>query len=210
MKIYYAHINDFDENFFEKALEKIPSEKSGGISRFKNERAKKESILGWFIFEFGASENKIENKALAFSETGKPSLKNSPWHFNISHSDGLVCCAFSKSEVGLDIEKPKPFSTGVLNRVLCESEKAVLEKAENREEAFIRFWTLKEAYLKHSGDGISKGLLTLDFSKNFGAEEFVFDGLKFKTGKLNVFLYSVCSKDEETEFILFDRKYLTL
>lgn len=202
MKIYFSNIKDFDENFFEKALEFIPPEKKEDICRFKNERAKKESLLGWYLFSLGMKENECRNFELSFSEKGKPYLKNSAFHFNISHSDGVVCCAFSKSEVGIDIEKPKPFSLSVVNRVLCENEKKLLEKSENKEETFIRFWTLKESILKQSGEGITAGLKALDFSPFVNEKKFVYKGMNFITGEIDGLMLSACLEEKESEFVL--------
>ena len=202
MKIYFANIKDFDETFFENAFRFIPPEKKDAICRFKNERAKKESLLGWYLFSLGAKENGNENFELCFSEKGKPYIKNSAFHFNISHSDSVVCCVFAKSEVGIDIEKPKPFSASVANRVLCENEKKVLGQSQNKEETFIRFWTLKESILKQSGEGITAGLKTLDFSAFVNEKEFVYENLNFMTGEIEDLLLSVCLEEKESEFLL--------
>ena len=202
MKIYFANINDFDEAFFENALNFIPAEKKEDICRFKNERAKKESLLGWYLFSVGMKETGSQNGKLCFFEKGKPYLENSSSYFNISHSDGLVCCAFAKSAIGIDIEKPKPFSPLVVKRVLCENEIKVLEESPKKEETFIRFWTFKESILKQSGEGITAGLKKFDFSSFIDEREFVYKNLNFITGEIEGFLFSVCTLKKEPEIVL--------
>lgn len=77
--------------------------------------------------------------------------------FNLSNCKGLVACAISLSELGLDIE---PHDRGqqaleVATRVYTDHERkqlnALAPKA--REEAAIELWTLKEAVMKASGKG---------------------------------------------------------
>lgn len=193
MKIYYANINDFEDIFFENALKAIPKEKLESINRFKNERAKKESILGWYLFSLGAKEYSLERYDLIFAEKGKPHLKNSPVQFNISHSDGFVCCVFANGEIGIDVEQKKSASDGVVKRVLCENEKVLFENSEDKEETFIHFWTLKESALKQSGDGITAGFLSLDFSEFLNSDFFEVNGKFYYSAFIKDYRISACA-----------------
>lgn len=91
-----------------------------------------------------------------------------PLHFNVSHTDGLVACAVTLDrEVGLDVE-----STGrqrdlgsVANRFFSPEEARELSALPDRErrERFFDYWTLKEAYLKALGVGLSVSLAGFSF-----------------------------------------------
>jgi len=91
---------------------------------------------------------------------GKPYLPGI--HFNISHCEGLAVCAFAAGEVGVDVEKPAPFSPRLPGKVLTAEERGLLERwgtdERKRQELFFRLWTLKESLIKHSGEGLSRPL----------------------------------------------------
>ncbi|MGN1419769.1 MAG: 4'-phosphopantetheinyl transferase family protein, partial [Acutalibacteraceae bacterium] len=201
MKIYYSYIGDFDESFFENADVFLPKEKREKISEYKNLRAKKESILGWYLFSCGCREFHVQNRKLRFGENGKPGFENEPIFFNISHTDGFVCCAFSEFPVGIDAEKVHDFKFSVAERVLCQNELEVLKKSRNQPKTFIRLWTLKESFLKQNGKGIAAGLKALDFSDYIEKKAFRFETLAFRCDEIEDYLISICSFDDKVEFI---------
>jgi 4'-phosphopantetheinyl transferase len=83
--------------------------------------------------------------------------------FSLSHSRSLVACAVTLTDdIGLDVEdlaRP-PASPGLAERYFAPQEAALLAALppERRHDAFLRLWTLKEAYVKATGEGISAGL----------------------------------------------------
>lgn len=98
----------------------------------------------------------------------KPLWDDDSLHFNISHSSGLVICAFDSRPVGADTEKIRPFSPGMPARVLSPREKESFDSLslscpDMRSELFLRYWTLKESALKHSGSGLSEDLRSYEF-----------------------------------------------
>jgi 4'-phosphopantetheinyl transferase len=99
---------------------------------------------------------------------GKPYLTHHPdIHFNITHCNGLVACAFSDSPVGIDAEHIGYFPEVLIGRALAESEKVILLSCSHdeylRQECFWRLWTLKEAYVKRSGIGVDTDLKAFSF-----------------------------------------------
>lgn len=98
---------------------------------------------------------------------GKPYLAGFPdIHFNISHCDGLAVCAIYSRPVGIDVERVRPCQDGLLRRVLTEKERQQVLAADGEEEqerCFVRFWTLKESYLKAVGCGITVPLTDVEF-----------------------------------------------
>jgi len=89
-------------------------------------------------------------------------------HFNLSNSPGLVGCAVSRGAVGLDLE-PMTRAGQILRlaaRVLSSEERRALDAlpAEARADRALSLWTLKEAYLKARGLGISVPLGDISFS----------------------------------------------
>lgn len=88
-------------------------------------------------------------------EFGKPYLKNTNIHFNISHSGSMAMCALHDSPVGADIEMIKPYSDAVARRIMSDEEMQRFQSSADRQALFFKIWTLKEAYLKFTGTGIS-------------------------------------------------------
>lgn len=82
---------------------------------------------------------------------GKPYWEGSDLHFSLCHTRQAVFCAISDGVVGLDAEKIRPVSQTVITRVLSPEE---LRQFDGSDEAFMRFWTLKEAYVKYTGEGL--------------------------------------------------------
>jgi 4'-phosphopantetheinyl transferase len=103
---------------------------------------------------------------------GKPFLVGPevplPLSFNLSHTDGMVAAAFTlDAEVGVDVERldRRPAELDVARRFFAPAEVAALEAAPetDRQELFFAFWTLKEAYIKARGLGLSIPLSKVAF-----------------------------------------------
>lgn len=95
---------------------------------------------------------------------GKPFLVGPPAGagiaFNLSHTAGLVAAAFTAdAELGVDVERlaRRTATMDVARRFFARTEVAWLERVPmaEREETFFALWTLKEAYLKARGLGLS-------------------------------------------------------
>lgn len=104
-------------------------------------------------------------------EHGKPEVADCPLplRFNLSHTNKqIVCAVMLERDVGIDIE-----NVGRSNDVLAiadryfsatELEELFSLPAERQTDRFFDCWTLKEAYMKADGGGISLGLGNFSFS----------------------------------------------
>ncbi|HEB28986.1 MAG TPA: 4'-phosphopantetheinyl transferase superfamily protein [Porticoccus sp.] len=106
----------------------------------------------------------------AKGEHGKPELTHSPQplRFNLSHSGDYVVCAVSwQKDVGLDIEyiERKNDVLAIADRFFSKPELTDLFAlpSARQEDRFFDYWTLKEAYMKAHGQGISLGLGNFSF-----------------------------------------------
>ncbi len=109
-------------------------------------------------------------KDLVFTENdfGKPvltnpGLANRNLHFNLSHTRGLSLLAVClDSEVGIDVEAVRTMDDwqGIAQSHFSQKENAALRNTteSDRQNAFYRCWTRKEAFLKANGLGLSKPL----------------------------------------------------
>ncbi len=106
---------------------------------------------------------------------GKPYLHRDegdhPVRFNLSHSGDLALLAVSRErEVGVDLERWREnVAFGELaTRFFSSSEHSALHQLTHDTdallEAFYTVWARKEAYIKATGDGITRGLSTFDVS----------------------------------------------
>lgn len=96
---------------------------------------------------------------------GKPFLLEHPQiQLNISHCKNAVLCGIGSKPLGVDVETIRPMRERVLRRVLTASEQQEILQSESPELCFLRFWTLKESFVKALGVGISYPMQTLAFS----------------------------------------------
>ena len=123
-----------------------------------------------------------ENAEISQGAHGKPFLTSYPVYFNLSHADGIAACITADTECGIDCEKVRSFPPRVMKRVFSENELRLAEKtpAHERDLMFFRLWTLKEAFVKAIGRGISYPMKTVEFSF---AEDRIITGAKGFTFK---------------------------
>lgn len=103
---------------------------------------------------------------------GKPAVQSPPkvgLEFNLSHTRGLAVCAVTcGAAVGVDVEDCQRVvnHAGLARRYFAPSEAAALQSLapEQQRGAFFEFWTLKEAFLKARGVGLSMPLDSFAFS----------------------------------------------
>ncbi|NIZ13563.1 4'-phosphopantetheinyl transferase superfamily protein [Phaeobacter sp. HF9A] len=95
---------------------------------------------------------------------GRPELCDArALSFNLSHSGGYVALAVcAEAPVGVDIEqvRPRPSARRVVERLFAPEEKRLLLTLAEGEfaSAFLRLWTLKEAFIKATGEGLARSL----------------------------------------------------
>jgi 4'-phosphopantetheinyl transferase len=97
-----------------------------------------------------------------------PAQNRDRLRFNLSHTRGLAACAVAVDrDVGLDVEALDNVLDGhaVANRYFAAAEVELLLgiDAGSRSDAFVRLWTLKEAYVKATGRGLSCRLDSFSF-----------------------------------------------
>lgn len=103
--------------------------------------------------------------AIDRGDYGKPFFPDYPGiHFNISHSGSHAVCVLGEARLGVDIEEPRAVRASMWRRVLTEREQDWLSGRSDKEESFLRLWTLKEAYAKAVGKGLGLNFTAMEFS----------------------------------------------
>jgi 4'-phosphopantetheinyl transferase len=118
---------------------------------------------------------KVEPRRLRFSygEEGKPHLVGgfceSGLQFNLAHSHelALYACTLVR-RIGVDLEyiRPLPDIDQISTRFFSAFESTTLGRLwqSKKLQAFYNCWTRKEAYLKATGEGLSRPLASFDVS----------------------------------------------
>ena len=104
---------------------------------------------------------------------GKPALAAphaGSLRFNWSHSGSCAVVALGRHlELGVDVERrrPRPRALQIAARYFTAAEASALAAlpADERDDAFLQWWTAKEAVLKALGRGIAFGLHRLDIAR---------------------------------------------
>jgi 4'-phosphopantetheinyl transferase len=102
--------------------------------------------------------------SFSYSSHGKPFLtgesNKDAIRFSVSHSGGVALYAVTRGrEVGIDLERIRfDFAVReIAERFFSPREVAALQAlpADGQQQAFFRYWTCKEAYIKARGEGLS-------------------------------------------------------
>lgn len=133
--------------------------------RFIAGRAILRSLLGRYL------NLAPQHLQFCYEPKGKPYLQTSigqPLQFNLSHSQAWMLCAITRQHrVGIDLECMRPVSDleQLTERFFSSQEHRAIQAlpAEQRQAAFFRYWTCKEAILKAIGQGLG-GLSAVEIS----------------------------------------------
>jgi len=124
----------------------------------------------WLLRSVLARYLSVSPAAVEFLRTdrGKPYLPQSDIHFSLSHSGDWAVLAVGKIElIGVDVEALKKTRNllGIAESYYHPHEVAYLQTLGSAAQAdyFYRLWTLKEAFFKALGTGISAGLDKIHF-----------------------------------------------
>ncbi|HFH7847686.1 TPA: 4'-phosphopantetheinyl transferase superfamily protein [Streptococcus agalactiae] len=154
-----------DKLLEEKLLSYLTEEEIIKSKDYKSEIAKINYLVSRAILNLslkGLLEKGINDLIVKRDKNNKPYLENTiGLKFNISHTEGLVLLAFSKREVGIDVEKInfKFEFKDILENCFTRDE---IINIDNNIISFYRYWTAKEAYLKCDGIGLIRNLKEIE------------------------------------------------
>jgi len=164
---------------YERLSRSLSGDEMARADRFKFERDRRRfvvgrgalrSILGSYL---GRDPDAIR---FAYGSHGKPTLADvsaaGGVEFNASGSDELAVCAVTVgTRLGVDIELCRPIAEEDFpDQCLTAAERNALRALEpaDRPAAFYRLWTLKEAFLKATGEGLSRPMSSVEFDLSPG------------------------------------------
>jgi 4'-phosphopantetheinyl transferase len=128
-------------------------------ARFRTARALAKNLLARRV-GVRPEEIRLDSTCKCGEPHGKPRLAGSGLELSISHSgDWIVVAVTAGAPVGVDVEQaPKDaVADGMLEATLSPRELSSLRSlsAAGRDEAFLAYWTRKEALLKATGEGLA-------------------------------------------------------
>ena len=148
-----THLDDPMEN--PQILEGLDNSRKEKIMRCKQENTRKQSLGAGLLLRHILECHGLSEREIHFGLHGKPEIKGIC--FNLSHSSNMVVCAVSDKPVGCDVEKVREAPYKVADRFLNKNEKNYLEQysGDEKNREFYRLWTMKESYVKMTGEGLS-------------------------------------------------------
>jgi 4'-phosphopantetheinyl transferase len=171
--IWIIDIENYRENIdnFQRILSVDEEEK---VKRFSFDALKEIFIINRGYLRIILSQYlrlKPEEISFTYNHKGKPLLDDTilrKIEFNLSHKNNYTVYSFSNENIGIDLENinDKVQMENIAKRFFCHNEFDYLKNLEFREkqEHFFKLWTLKEAYLKAIGEGLSGGLDSICFT----------------------------------------------
>lgn len=167
---------EYEKKRYEHCLTNEEQEKA---EKFLFEKDRLNSLLSRVLLRLSLSwyypNVDAKNWRIAADSNGKPYLDavigGHGVEFNVSHSGEIVICAITRAgPVGIDIETAKIMHDlqGFSKRFLAPEEFSAVNSRflSERSRFFFRLWTLKEAYLKAIGSGLSIPLDSFCFDSN--------------------------------------------
>ena len=200
------------QNSFLNLLGKVEQQ---SIEPAQKEKNKIEKILGWIICRMEVALRYNVHPAevrIDFHEKGKPFFPDFPdFNFSITHGGNIIAVAFCEHhEIGIDVEaNDRQANLMIAERYFTPTEAKLLQKtpSQQRLHAFLRFWTIKEAYLKMTGNGLSKSLNSFEIQCH-GNKIKIYENEKLQNCTIfqdetdRKHIITVCVKGSENNFLL--------
>ncbi len=158
----------------------ISTEMHDEIKKYKYDIDKKLKLYGELIARIAIFEKEnIELNRIKFlkGKRGKPYVEDCKIKINWSHTKGLVVCAISEKEVGIDTEKIGQADEIIIKSFFSKGERDLIKNKEGKQKdiEFFKIWTKKEAFLKNRGGGL-----------------FDLDNIDWDNDLKNEYLYTFC------------------
>lgn len=131
--------------------------------------ARAASLAAGFLARYALEENGYGGYPIRYEAGGRPVVQagGREIFLSLSHSGDYAACALSGRPVGVDLQKRQPVRAGVLRHFYPPKRAALfLERYEagasgvlegEALDRFLREWTVKESYMKMTGQGMKLG-----------------------------------------------------
>lgn len=156
LRLYLTDIRDLPDDYAD-LLQRVSLMRRQKVMQYRQNDDRRRSLAaGLFLNHvFGTAAMRIKEDSF-----GRPVLDGAE-SFNLSHSGNYVLLAIGGEAIGCDIQTwdiREAAGAGrdlIARRILHPMEFRFYEQAVDRSRIFYRFWTLKESYMKMTGQGFA-------------------------------------------------------
>lgn len=168
MKVYlFNNPQDVTVRELERDLALLPQWRREVVMRYRFHADRVLSARAFMLLQQALREvwGIMDEITFDINEHGKPSIAGHPEvHFNLSHCKAGVLCVVDDRPVGCDIETiAKDLNPDLCRYAMNPHEVLLITSAKNPLVEFTRLWTMKEAVVKLTGEGLTTplhGILT--------------------------------------------------
>ena len=164
MKVYLVSDSE-NISVTEENLLLVPEERREKIRRYSFEEDKRISLICGLLIRLCAVREKGSAAfwtGVSSGKFGKPCFTEYPdLYFSASHTRNCVVLASSEVPVGIDTEMYAPLDDAaysIARNYFTADEYESIVSSSDPAERFYRIWTAKEAFLKCTGEGLSRPL----------------------------------------------------
>lgn len=167
IKIYFSTISDYKElykleKFLNNKSELIPEHKWDKILSLRRKEEQLLKIYSSLLFRMYLYKDydvTLDVLPISYNRYGRPFFSDiNNLFFNFSYSKDIVACAISDKNIGIDVEYIEQLIDNDILKLFHPVEQKYLKNCNNQNKSIIKYWNLKESYLKFLGVGLSKGL----------------------------------------------------
>lgn len=163
MKVYlFNNPQDVTVQELERDLAMLPQWRREVVMRYRFHADRVLSSRAFMLLQQALREVWGIDEEIRFdiNDHGKPSIAGHPEvHFNMSHCKAGVLCVVDDEPVGCDIETiVKDLNLDLCRYAMNEQEVQQITAAENPRAEFTKLWTMKEAVVKLTGEGLTTPL----------------------------------------------------
>lgn len=181
-------------------MDELTEKRKEKILRYKLEKDRKQSLGAGLLLKHCLEEYGVNVEDIYYGVNGKPEVEGIC--FNLSHSQDMVVCVISEEPVGCDIERIGMLREGIAERYFTDSEAKHLAQFEGdaKKEEFYRLWTMKESYMKMTGEGSSLALNRFEFVFEDEIKVFrdnVLCSCKIKEYPISGYKLTVCAEEDD-------------
>lgn len=160
LRLIYTDVSFLnDDVLFAENCTRLSAYRQKKVNTFRLRKDKNLSLGAGLLLDYALSPYSLREQDMRYGagENGKPFFENVPTlHFSLSHSGTKALLALGDGEVGCDTEEITAADLKIAARFFHPEEYAALlaAPADRQNEAFFRLWTLKESFIKMTGDGL--------------------------------------------------------
>lgn len=212
VQVFILNIEGVDfEELLSSFAGRLPQQAIDKARCYKNPQDKVRNLGGEILSRWALAKvsGNYPDKVFECNSNGKPLSGKPGLYFNISHSGDYVVVSVSDFETGVDIERLRLNKMKVAKRFFSDEEIRNIQMSEEPDARFSRYWSLKEAYLKYTGTGLTRELNSFTVKEiKSGSYSILEEDSEMKELKIfhqqvnkNYFL-SVCHRAAEKEISL--------